>query len=267
MNIPESHWRIWPWLFAPLLLAVMLVTEFYFWTGSPLVHWRGHVFVAVSLGVEVFLLAVIAICAWVQSKTHPEVHFMDVFHRHFHGYGVYFVLLVLLMTIISVVWLTLWNNIYWNGACTFFLESRWEDIKKAVIVSPVFEEAKYRVLPFIVVSIPMVLIRSRKWKWIIGIISALMIVCVQLQFGYRHYLAGFEEPEELVHHLVLQGTTGLLFAIAYGLVLVLSYKTIRNNQKRPSVLTALFASHLLAFIAADLVHAFSNLTLILLQTF
>lgn len=249
--------RLWPWI----VLSAILVGAFYFesYLDSTILYYY--------VGVGIILLVVIVCWAWIRSGNHMEERFKDSFHKCFNSYLACFVLTVLLATLVSYLGGMVWNIVLLDGARTFFLSSRWDDIISGVIIAPLEEEIIYRLLPFIVASIPVLFVKTKIWRLVIAVISLLMITCVQLQFGYAHYSPIFEEPEWIVNHIIFQGSMGVVDAITYGLILFLSYNTITGNQRQTVLVKPLAISHVLAYLASSLTHGFTNLSIIINQTF
>lgn len=252
------------------VLAIMAVV-FHFLAKIQEQQYRNSWYYSESIILTAFvlvalLLLIIAGYALIHSKTHAEIRFKDAFRKAFHSYWVYFLLFVLLMTVITRIWGDLCIARF--GDSVSFKSGRWDDIKGSVFRAPVVEEAKYRVLPFLIAVIPLANLMSKRWKIVLGCFFALMFIGVQLQFGYSHIsplsalLGDTVEP-----HIYNQGVCGILFAVTFGVVLYVAYKEMMLKQQTPNKFKAILLSLPLAYLASCMVHGASNLYWILSRTF
>ena len=166
-------------------------------------------------------------------------------------------LIIVLMTLVSYVWKDSCNNWYFNGAHCFFLEDRLQDIKD-VSLCVFWEEAVFRLAPILIASIIIALSKPKWLRWILYIVFAIIIVCIQVKFGALHYNefsdTSYERP------IIIHGVMGLILTITYVSTLVLALK-----NKEQSIKNVLIANAI-AYCASAIVHAVSNVILVITQT-
>jgi len=169
-------------------------------------------------------------------------------------------LVIGIMVLFAYLWNDTWNNILYNGARCFFLENRAEDIK--IVTLYVFEEELiWRCLPIFTVSSILILIKSKRIKFIIGIICLAAIVYIQIIFGAKHHSPLSDST--CINNIIMQGGTGMILATTYTCVL---YCILRLIPKEITIKKFLIAN-MLAFCASSIVHAASNVIIVLTQTF
>lgn len=273
MRKQATERKCWPWLAMAGILAVVVVVfhllalrveEHSSFTNEWLRcrNAIGLAFILVAL-----LLFGISIYSWVFSKTHEDVRFKTVFAKVMHSDWMHFVLFEVLMVVVVIVWGGIWNQVF-DVHSFFFKSNRWNDIKSSVFRAPIVEEAKYRLLPFLIAVLPLVKVKSRRWKTILGCFFGLMLFCVQMLFGVAHidpvsYLMG----DTLQPHLLLQGGAGVLFAVTFGVVLFHASRMLQRRLSAPNMFKPILMAFPLAYLASCLVHATSNLSYILFCTF
>lgn len=121
-------------------------------------------------------------------------------------------------------------------------------------------EALFYFLPFLLASMASCFIRRKNWKVFFGILFGLVILCVQMQFGYMHYDAFYtkfmdDNVGKVSQYILLFGGEGLLLAITYGVVLHFTCKTLLKGQQTKDKLKAILISHLMAILASMMVLA------------
>jgi hypothetical protein len=222
-------------------------------------------FAAVTL-----LLLAIACYSRLHIRKHPECLFKDVFSHTFHHYWVYYILFILLMTVISVVWTSMCCQAMDDHLFFFRIELK-ERLKNSVLISPPKEEAMWRLLPFLVAIIPMARVKAKRWRVALGCFFGLMILCVQMQFGYAHLSVEqvhFVDSTQrflflLKFHLFTQGGAGIIFSVTFGVVLFVASKTFLRRQVCPDVFKALLYAIPFAYLASTSVHLLNNLYILL----
>lgn len=209
------------------------------------------------------LIAFVNLCYAIFASTRLDMSFMRAFGHVSRSYWTYGALFVLVMIALNATWLKIIeHNLFpdFEGQ-TFFLWNRWDDIKQTVILSPVKEEPLYRVLPFLFASILLLIVWSKGWRIVLAILLAIMIVCVQLQFGFRHYVGDdFAEifNDSLKLHLFIQGGGGIIYATAYGVVLYKAYWILRKKYPNKNRYLMLLLANLWGGFASCLVHGGYN---------
>lgn len=169
-------------------------------------------------------------------------------------------LFVGIMIYLAYLWNDTWNNILYNGSRCFFLENRAEDIKTVTLCVPK-EELIWRCFPIFTASSILTLIKPKWRKLIIGIIFLAAIVYIQILFGAKHYnpLRGFP----CKYYIIMQGGTGIILAITYTCIL---YGILKFIPKKITI-KKFFIANVLAYCASSIVHAASNVIIVLTQTF
>jgi len=161
---------------------------------------------------------------------------------------------------ISYFWGVLWNRIYCNGAKTFFLSNRVNDIK-ATLWASINEEFIWRLLPLLIISYVLYLLNyesSKCKKYGLCSIFFIMILSIQILFGIAHFSRIYETSDWMIKHVVVQGTMGLFYAIAYNIIQYYGKRIYKLN---------LIYSHLTAYLSSTTIHAIVNILLIINLTF
>ncbi len=161
---------------------------------------------------------------------------------------------------ISYTWGIECNNIYCDGARTFFLSSRKEDIMGSTWAA-LYEEFLWRFIPLVIISYVLFFLKydsSKKKKYVLCSISFIIVLIIQAYFGMAHYSEIFETKDWILKHIELQGVMGLLYATAYNVI---------QHRERKIYNTNLIGSHLIAVLSSFIVHAIVNALLIIELTF
>ncbi len=130
-------------------------------------------------------------------------------------------------------------------------------------------------LPFLAASIMLCFVRTKKWRLIIEILFGVIIISLQILFGYLchavwqtqfsgHYVG------TVWHHILLFGGFGVFLAVAYGLILNRLYKAFAKSEQIGDKIKAILFAHLLAYLALSMVLAsywFSLLAVIVMALF
>ena len=249
--------KIWPWLAA---WGVLAITAFVTTKIYPEPH-PGYM--CYLIAPVVLLFAGLAVYAAVCSRKNTEERFADVFHRVFHRYWVYYLLFVLASCVINIVWTSIVGSILGFGGVNFL-----SDIIPVTVVGPFKEEAMYRLLPFMVAIIPLAVVKDRRWRIVLYCLAAVLIFCVQMQFGFLHLdILNMSGNDRISIHLWVQGGCGVLFAATFGAVLYYTYRYIMARQKAPNKHRAVLLSIPAAFLASYIVHGIGNLYLVFSQLF
>ena len=267
------EWKSWPWLVVAGMMVVAAVVFYILamnqedpyplrfnelYHCADIIKWTLLVVALLLLGITFYSL--------VYSRIHSDVRFKEVFGRSFNNYWIYYVLFVLLMIVVSCVWGYVCCHVM-DYHEVFFKSSLWDDIKSAVFVAPLKEEAMYRLLPFLVAIIPMATVKSKRWRIVLGCFFGLILLCVQMQFGYIHVsifeVSDYGFMQSLKKHLIIQGVEGMLYALFFGIVLYMAIREIMLRQQRPNIFKAVLFALPLAYLASCLVHGIYNLHSIL----
>ncbi|MBP5548503.1 MAG: hypothetical protein J6X58_06415 [Bacteroidales bacterium] len=249
--------KIWPWMAVGGVLAVAACIT----TITIPERWPGYMYYLVFFVALVF--AVLAGYAAVYSHKHTEERFVDTFKRVFNRYWVYYILFVIFVTLADLVWASVFCNIY-DCHGVYFLS----EIVELTVVGPLEEEAMYRLLPFMTAVIPLTIVTSKRWRIVLGCLFAVMIFCVQMQFGFMHLdILNMSGRDNITMHLWIQGAAGVMFALAFGMVLYYTYRLIRARQEVPNKFKAVLLSIPAAYLASSCVHGLSNLYTVLSNLF
>jgi len=126
------------------------------------------------------------------------------------------------------------------------------------------EEAIYRCLPILITTSIIMIVKPPVLKKISIVLSAIIIILVQLKFGYDHF-----HPElgctDYWFYIRLQGGIGIILAGTYCLVFWLSMRRFYIGSKHPII--SFLLCHVLAILASITVHAVNNCLVIIAQTF
>lgn len=106
-------------------------------------------------------------------------------------------------------------------------------------------------LPFLVSSVILCFVRTKKWRLSIGALFGLIIIGIQMQFGYLCYDAFHFGT--VWQHILLFGGFSVLLAVTYGLILNYLYKEFVKSEQISDKLKALFFAHLLAYLALSMI--------------
>jgi len=166
--------------------------------------------------------------------------------------------IIVITIIISCMWASLMNDMCCGGAKYFFVTSVIEDFK-STLRDVVKEEVIWRFLPLLSISYILSLIKyeSRKKKIALCIISFIIILLIQIQFGFIHYNPVYEDECWRMRHIIWQGTMGLFYAISYNII---QYYLKRQGNK-------LIQSHIIAFCGSFIIHLLTDIVLIASLTF
>lgn len=187
----------------------------------------------------------------VNVKTHVDMKTKDY---------LYLLLMVVLSIAMTYAWCLVWNDIYNDGARTFFLRNRMEDILDTVWAA-INEEFIWRLVPLIIISYVLAFFKyesSKPKKYTLCSIGFIIVVIISIYFGLAHYNKIAETEEWKIRHIELQGTMGLIFATAYNLI---------QQYLRRICKIKLLWSHLAAYLSTTIIHMTVNTLIIFKLTF
>lgn len=155
----------------------------------------------------------------------------------------------------------------------FFRENRWSDVVELASAGP-WEEAVFRVIPFLAGSFLIVFSKPKWLKWLFGIIISIVIIVVQLQFAALHY-SGFYFDEEwaemlgdtLHEDLIIQGVFAMFVVCAYLCSLLYYRKTHKISDDTKTKVKHILLANLIAYCVCTFIHSSSNVLLVFTQTF
>ena len=249
--------RIWPWMvvWGVLAVAACIIT-------IRLPERRpGYLYHLLSFVAVLFFI--LAAYATIYSHIHREERFVDTYNRVFNQYWVYYILLILTVTLINIIWTSIFSNIYDCDGVYFK-----SDIIDDTIVAPLKEEVMYRLLPFMMAVIPLTIVTSKSWRVVLCCFFAVLIFCVQMQFGFMHLdILNLSGEDNIEKHLWIQGAAGVMFAFTFGMVLYYTYCLILTRQEVPNRFMAVLLSIPAAYFASCCVHAISNLYIVVSNLF
>jgi hypothetical protein len=175
--------------------------------------------------------------------------------------GCFFI--VIFMTLLSFIWKDWCNHYFSNDAHCYFYQNRLEDIKNVTICT-FEEEFIWRALPILIFSI-LIKIFKLKWAKIFIIITCItVILCLQLQFGAMHFCNDIDTDR--IKPMIIHGVAGIIFTITYVTILY-QVKNI-NKEKYPTFKPkTLLIEHSLGYCSAVIVHAISNILVVITETF
>lgn len=176
------------------------------------------------------------------------------------------VFITVVMALVAYLWKETCNNVFFNGGHGYFIENRVEDIVE-LSTCTFWEEAVFRMLPFLVATI-LIILSNPKWlRYSLYIIFGIIIFCIQIHFGALHYNASIYESKGLA--IFIQGTLGLIIAVTYAVILVLMIdipKETGNQTKKRRICNGVVAN-IAAYICGVVIHTTSNIIPIFTQTF
>ena len=233
-----------------------------------------HRIILLALAAATLLLLAIAGYSLLHLRKHPECRFKDVFSQRFHRYWVYYILFILLMTVISVVWGCMCCQALDNHPSYFRIELK-DYLKYTVLMAPPKEEVMWRLLPVLIAIIPMARVKAKRWRVALGCFFGLMILCVQMQFGYAHLQVEqvhFVDSTQrflslMKFHILTQGGAGIIFSVTFGVVLFVASKAFLRRQECPNAFKALLCAIPFAYLASTSVHLLYNLNELLSRLF
>ena len=170
------------------------------------------------------------------------------------------------MTVISVVWACMCCQAMDNHP--LYLKTELKNyLKNKVLIAPPKEEAMWRLLPFLIAIIPMARVKAKRWRVALGCFFGLMILCVQMQFGYAHLKVEqvhFADSSQrflslMKFHIFAQGGEGVFYAVTFGVVLFVASKAFLRRQVCPNAFKALLCAIPFAYLASTSVHLLYNL--------
>jgi len=260
-----THLKIWPWIVNGVM---MLVATFVYFTFSnsynknsifnevSLFNW--FFVIGVSFSITILLLTFNTLLAFVGFKRNSETHFKDVFQNRLHNQWNHYVLFILFMVVLASSWGNLCNLLLYGGKAHCYVYN-WNNI----LIDPILDEPLFRLLPFLVASIPLVFIGQKRWmkvlKSILFIAFAVAIEYIQIIY-WTYGKIDISWPNNIYP---IQGQ-GEIYAIVYGLVFYVAFKTI-NKEDEGRKAKAFIYAHSLAFVASILVHALTTLSLMTIE--
>lgn len=175
-------------------------------------------------------------------------------------------LILCLMVSFAYLWNNFWNEQFYDGAQCFLLENRSEDIKRVTLC--VFkEEFIWRLCPIFILSSIFLVIKTKLFRLIFSAISVIIVVYIQIIFGAKHYNLSPDFP--CTYNIIIQGGTGIILSITY---IIIMYYTLKINSQKAINNTRIKArkfivANIIAYCTSSIVHALSNVIIVLTQTF
>lgn len=253
----KSLWRFWPWY----AVACVVLYANYICNRYAYSTWNVLLCMFV-LFLAILLLTLVFRTIYLRNRVGGGLG--DTFGRVFQSKAVYCVFSVIVVWAISCVWQSITIHHFYGLSSGFYEEDRWSDVWEISIKGPLWEEVLYRMLPFLFASFVLAFVKQMKWRIPLSIALGVMIFCVQMQFGYRHFNVLYAEisGDTLLPHLYIQGGSGVFFALSYGIVLHKSYKLLMVKNVGRNRFLMLLQAHLLSFLASYLTHFGYNLFMI-----
>lgn len=176
------------------------------------------------------------------------------------------VLIVTIMALLAYLWNDACNEWFNDGARCFFRKDRANDIKELSLC--VFEEElMWRLLPISITTAIILMSKNKILRYILTVIFAIIIVCIQITFGYMHFDQAAEPS--CIPSLFTQGGTGIILAITYlaALYLTLRSNGIQDKDTTRHKIKPFLKANVVAYCLSSIVHIASNVTMVFTQTF
>ena len=168
--------------------------------------------------------------------------------------------ILIFMVLLACFWNYECNKIIDHGARCFFVENRWNDIIFVTSNVPK-EELEWRLIPILFSSMMIILIKKKWLKRIFIIMSAVVVIAIQIKFGVLHWNPILEPS--CINSIIIQGGSGMIFATAYTTILIYVFKRIQEKSK----IKRLIKSNMVACCASVVTHLLSNIFIVFTQTF
>ncbi len=168
--------------------------------------------------------------------------------------------LIIFISSISYWWGILFNDIYCSGSKTFFLQNRSDDIKNTLWAA-VNEEFIWRFIPLVIISFILSSMKyesTKKKKYISCSIAFIIVLLIQVKFGIAHYSIIYETEDWMLKHIVMQGSMGLFYALAYNITQYYLKKELKIHP---------VYCHITGFLSSVIIHTTVNTLLIIRLTF
>ena len=260
--------RTWFWIVgAIIIIATALVCVL---TTDRYPNKWMQLYIVISI-LAFWLVSIAGYALYLSSQS--EEKFINLFCKTFHSNWSYFIIFVLIMFSINCLWSILHIHIYnYNKPDLLYItfkQERWTDIKQTVLFAPFWEELPFRVLPFLITSVLLFIVKKRNWRIVLIIVLGLMIFGIQMYFGAKHFNPDYAEitGDSLMEHIMLQGGGGVIFATTYGVVLYNAYQILTQRCKKRNWIVTLLYANLFGYLASFSVHSLYNLYCVLISTF
>lgn len=176
------------------------------------------------------------------------------------------ILFIVMISAISCGYGILCNEVFFDGAKSFFLSSRTYEIKKAIHCAA--RETLLR--RFIILFAISCLLHGleNKIKHIVtlrNICMIFMILYSVVYCGYLHYDVLSETKNMIKIHMAMQGVMALIFTISYNISQHYSLTVIAKKWEIKHY--PVIVSHIFGFATAFLIHMATNISMILMLTF
>jgi hypothetical protein len=169
---------------------------------------------------------------------------------------------ICILGFLSYKWSFFWGYLEYGKIKCCFIGDRLKDCVD-LSISAIKEEIIYRFLPFLFATSIIIPIKSKIAKKIVAIISIIVIIMIQMYFGYKHF-----HPEygysNYWFNVKLQGGVGIFLACIYGVIFWLTMKKFYPNSKYRILIFA--ACHIIALISTILIHSINNTLLVIAYT-
>lgn len=173
-------------------------------------------------------------------------------------------LIVWLLGFIASRWSLFWSYLQYGGKThCFFWGDMLQNCRYYTLVA-IKEEIIYRCLPFVGITSILMLLKPGIIKNVVILCGIILIIIIQLQFGYLHF-----HPENSGttswYHIKLQGGLGIFLAITYGLLFYFAMKILYKRIKYP--ILSFVTCHFLAILTSIWVHAINNILITIAQSY
>jgi len=170
------------------------------------------------------------------------------------------------MTFFTSVWKDWCNHYFSNDAHCYFYQNRVDDIIRVTLC--VFkEEFIWRAIPLLISTVLIMMAKSKWAKIVVFIVCIIGVLCVQLQFGAVHFCNSVDTDR--IEPMIIHGVAGIIFMVTYILVFCLAkiMSKWKHTKSLKLKIKTLMNAHVLGYCSAMVVHATSNVLVVLSETF
>ena len=148
--------------------------------------------------------------------------------------GICWLVVACILGFLASKWSLFWDHLEYGQCYCHFIGNRMEDFL-GVPLPALKEELIYRFAPFLVATTLVMIIKHQTAKKIVTILCIMIIIMIQLYFGYEHF-----HPEcgdtSYWFFIRIQGGLGVILACAYGVMFWLSMKKLVIIRKQAFLL-------------------------------
>lgn len=173
------------------------------------------------------------------------------------------VVFVCLMGFLASRWSLFWAYVKCGETYSYFIGDRLKDCMELSLCA-IKEEVIFRFIPILVATSLIMIIKSPLAKKITIGLSIIIIIMIQLQFGYYHISPEFGD-NDYWFHIKLQGGVGIMLVMVYCIIFLLAMKRFYKKSKHP--IPTFTMCHIFSILASATAHIINNCLVIIAKTF